>query len=180
MPPRGTALNSKGDEDLAKYVDLAGKLGLLDALIISPEDMCFDIKSLLKCRWGCDDCYLHRPGQVERGLTYEERLAAIKAYKRVLLVHAHDKRLLNKAVLEIERTAFLDGHYFAFALCHCGLCLECAALKGEACPQPEKVRPCEQAFGLDVYQTARRLGLPCQVLQTKDDVPDRYGFVLID
>ncbi len=48
------------------------------------------------------------------------------------------------------------------------------------CLFPDKVRPCDQIFGIDVYRTARNLGLPCQVLQNKNDIQNRYGFVLID
>lgn len=51
---------------------------------------------------------------------------------------------------------------------------------GEPCPFPDKVRPCDQMFGIDVYKTARNLGLPCDVLQDKNDIQNRYGFVLID
>lgn len=51
---------------------------------------------------------------------------------------------------------------------------------GEPCPFPDKVRPCDQTFGIDVYKTARNLGLPCEVLQNKNDIQNRYGFVLID
>ena len=43
-----------------------------------------------------------------------------------------------------------------------------------------KLRPCDQSFGIDVYKTARNLGLPCEVLQSKDDIQNRYGFVLLD
>jgi predicted metal-binding protein len=45
---------------------------------------------------------------------------------------------------------------------------------------PQKVRPCDQALGIDVYKTVRELGLPCQPLQSQDDIQNRYGFVLLD
>jgi predicted metal-binding protein len=104
----------------------------------------------------------------------------IKAYQNVLLIHSHDDRELSKAVLEIERIAFLDGHYFSFAIRACNLCKTCAIDQGKSCPTPEKVRPCDQSFGIDVYKTARKQGLPCSVLQGKEDVQNRYGFVLIE
>ncbi|MBI5603771.1 MAG: hypothetical protein HY879_10480 [Deltaproteobacteria bacterium] len=93
---------------------------------------------------------------------------------------SHQARELSRAVLEIEQTAFLDGHYFAFALRYCNWCKVCAVSQGKPCPTPEKVRPCDQSFGIDVYQTVRNLGWPCDVLQNKDDRQNRYGFVLID
>ena len=62
----------------------------------------------------------------------------------------------------------------------CHLCEEYAVKQGNPCPTPEKVRPCDSIFGINVYKTVRNLGLPCEVLKTKDDVQNRYGFVLID
>ena len=53
-------------------------------------------------------------------------------------------------------------------------------LQGEPCPTPDKVRPCDQSFGIDVYKTVRNLGLPCDVLQNKNGVQNRYGFVLLN
>jgi predicted metal-binding protein len=87
---------------------------------------------------------------------------------------------LSKAVFEIERAAFLDGYYFSFAIRTCNLCKSCAVNMGKACPTPEKVRPCDQSFGIDVYKTTKNLGLPCEVLYNKEDVQNRYGFVLIE
>ena len=81
--------------------------------------------------------------------------------------------------MEIERTTFFDGHYFAFGIRYCNLCKNCAVKEGFDCPTPERVRPCDQSFGIDVYQTARDQGFPIQVLQSDDDVQNRYGFVLI-
>ncbi len=105
----------------------------------------------------------------------------VKRYSHILIVHSHNARELSKAVLGIERTAFLDGYTFAFAIRACNLCeTTCVAKQGNPCPTPSKVRPCDSIFGIDVYKTARNLGLPCEVLKTKDDVQNRYGFVLLD
>jgi len=103
----------------------------------------------------------------------------IKAYQIILLVHSHDARELSQAVLEIEKASFLDGHYFSFAVRYCKLCKICSIDQGKPCPTPEKVRPCDQSFGIDVYKTARNQELPCDVLQKEKDVQNRYGFVLI-
>ncbi len=162
------------------YVELAKSLGAVGAKMISPKNVFFDIRAILKCRWGCEDFSQDSVKCGTRNTTYQERVEMIKRYNNILLVHSHDARELSLAVLEIERTAFLDGHYFAFAIRTCNLCKICAAQQGKPCPTPEKVRPCDQSFGIDVYKTARNLGLPCEVLQSKNDVQNRYGFVLID
>jgi predicted metal-binding protein len=162
------------------YIQMAKDLHMEHAKIISPDEISFDIRSRLKCRWGCEDFFNRTIKCHTRDTSYQERIEMIKAYKHVLLVHSHDARELSNAVLEIERRAFLDGYYFSFAVRACHLCKTCAVDHGKSCPTPEKVRPCDQSFGIDVYKTARNQGLPCNVLQRKEDVQNRYGFVLID
>jgi len=163
-----------------KYTDLAKSLQVVDARIISPQDIIFDIRALLKCRWGCEDFFQNSIRCGTRNTSYQERVEMVKGYGHILLVHSHDARELSIAVLEIEKTAFLDGYYFAFAIRTCNLCKVCTAQQGNSCPTPEKVRPCDQSFGIDVYKTARNSGLPCKVLQNEHDIQNRYGFVLLD
>ena len=166
---------------MEKYVHLATELHMINAKIISPKEIFFDIRAILKCRWGCEyDLPENNIKCHSRDTTYEERVEMVKRYNRILLLHSHDARELSAAVLEIERAAFLDGHYFAFAVRACNLCKDCAVKKGDPCPTPDQVRPCDSAFGIDVYKTARNLGLPCEVLQNRNDIQNRYGFVLID
>ena len=162
-----------------KYVDLARSLKMVDAMLISPKDISFDIRAILKCRWGCEDFFENSIRCHTRDTTYQERVEMVKRYNDILLVHSHDARELSMAVLEIERRAFLDGYYFAFAIRTCNLCKSCAAEQGHPCPTPDKVRPCDQSFGIDVYKTARNLGLPCEVLQNQNGIQNRYGFVLL-
>jgi predicted metal-binding protein len=165
-----------------KYIRMAKELGMADAVIISPGELCFDPRTMLKCLWGCMD---HFPQDTRRcsmrGTSYEQRVEIVKKYQHILVVHSHDAAALGRATLELERAAFLDGCYFAFAVRSCNLCENCCFISGEGtCPSPDKIRPCDQAFGIDVYKTVRGLGLPCNVLHSKEDVPNRYGFVLID
>lgn len=165
---------------MEKYVKLAEKLRMANAIIISPKEICFDPRAILKCRWGCENYSEDNIKCHTRGTTYEERMEMIKRYNSILLVHSHDAGELSKAVLEIERNAFQDGYYFAFAIRYCNLCKDCAYQQGKPCPFPQKIRPCDQSFGIDVYKTVRNLGLPCEVLQKETDVQNRYGFVLLD
>src|SRR4030042_5644571 len=113
-----------------KYIEMAKSLKASDALIISPRDICFDIRAILKCRWGCED---YSPDNMRCGVrdtTYNERVKMIKSYKHILLVHSHDPRNLSATVLEIERKAFFDGYYFAFAIRFCNLCKTCSVKMG--------------------------------------------------
>ena len=165
---------------LDKYIQMAKDLKMVNARLIGLDDIYFDIRAILKCRWGCEDFFNQTIKCNTRNTSYQERIEMIKAYRSILIVHSHDARELSKAVLDIERTAFLDGYYFSFAIRSCKLCKSCAVDHGKSCPTPEKVRPCDQSFGIDVYKTARKQGLPCDVLQNKEEVQDRYGFVLIE
>jgi predicted metal-binding protein len=115
-----------------------------------------------------------------RNTTLQERTEALKRYTNILLVHSHNATSLSRTLLELESSAFLDGYYLAFAVRSCNYCEECQVKKGESCSFPEKIRPCETLFGIDVYKTVRSLGLPCDVLQKKEDIQNRYGFLLID
>ena len=163
-----------------KYIQMAKELKMVKAKIISSIEIYFDIRAMLKCRWGCEDFFNQSIKCHTRNTSYQERTEMIKAYRNILFLHSHNARDLSKAVLEIERTAFLDGYYFSFAIRYCRLCKSCALDEGKSCPTPEKVRPCDQSFGIDVYRTARNQGLPCDVLQDIEDVQNRYGFVLLE
>jgi predicted metal-binding protein len=159
---------------------MAKGLKMDDVMIISPDDICFDIRVILKCRWGCEDFFNQTIKCGTRDTSFQERTEMIRSYQNILFVHSHDANALSKAVLEIERAAFLDGHYLSFVVRYCNLCKSCAVDQGKTCPTPDKVRPCEGRFGIDVYKTARNQGLPCDVLQNIEDVQNRYGFVLIN
>ena len=162
------------------YLELAEKMNMVNARIISPDDMVFDVRTLLKCHWGCENHDNNNYKCRKRRTSLEERMAMVKAYTRIIMVHGHDSRDVSRAVLEIERRAFLDGHHLSFAIRYCSLCKFCAVDRDEPCVQPMKVRPCEAIFGIDVYRTAALHGLPCYPLKEKDEMQNRYGFVCID
>ena len=166
--------------NLDKYIHMAKELKMVDARIITSGEIYFDIRAKLKCRWGCEDFFNQSIKCHTRNTSYQERTEMIKAYQNILLVHSHDARALSHAVLAIEKAAFLDGLYFSFAVRACRLCKICQVDQDKPCPTPEKVRPCDQSFGIDVYKTARKQGLPCDVLQDKEHIQNRYGFVLLE
>ena len=165
---------------MQKYIQLAKELKMEDAVLITPQQVYFDKRVILKCRWGCESSSVDNPRCGARGTTYDERVEIIRCYNHILFLHSHDSRQLTRAALEIERAAFLDGYYFAGVIRCCCFCDHCILEQGKDCAHPEKVRPCDQLFGIDMYKTARQLGFPCQVLQSKDEQQNRYGLVLID
>lgn len=165
---------------MEKYIKLAKKLNMQGSVLITPQQICFDKRTILKCRWGCDSSGIDNLKCSARGTVYEERVEIIRSYKHILFLHCHNAREMTRAVLEIERAAFLDGYYFASAIRCCRYCDDCKVQHGEYCPFPEKIRPCDELFGIDMFKTARNLGFPCHVLQEKTEMQNRYGLVLID
>jgi hypothetical protein len=65
---------------LNKYIDLAKKLNMVDAKIISQQDVFFDIRAILKCRWGCEDFFENSIRCHPRNTSYQERVDMIKRH----------------------------------------------------------------------------------------------------
>ena len=163
-----------------KYTAIAGNYNIKDTILITPDQIVFDLRAVLKCRWGCDYSKSRSIKCEHHGISIEERKQMIHSYKQIFLLHNDNARVLTLACLEMEKELYLDGYYFAFALRSCNFCASCNAKEGKECSHPEKVRPCEEMFGIDIYQTVRNLGLPIEVLKTSEDPQNRYGFVLIE
>jgi predicted metal-binding protein len=163
---------------MEEYLKMAKDLGLENAVLISGDQICFDPRAIHKCRWGCE-YGLGSESCRDRNMSPETLQEAVRAYKHVLVLHGHDINKLYKASLKIEQQAFADGNYFAATLGNCNFCKECQAQQGKACTSPESVRACPEGNGVDVFKTVRQLGLPVNTLKTRDDMPNRYTFVLI-
>ena len=54
------------------------------------------------------------------------------------------------------------------------------ARDSEECRQPYQSRPTLEAFGVDVYSTARMLGYPIQVVKDYHEEMNRYGLLLVE
>jgi len=166
--------------EIEKYRAIADKYNIIDIKLISSEAIVFDIRSILKCRWGCDYSKRKTARCDDHGLSIDERKQMVNSYDKIFLLHGHNGHEMSRACLEIERELFLDGNYYAFTLRTCNYCKDCVVKKGSDCVNPEMIRPCEELFGINVFQTVRNLGLPINVLKSKDEVQNRYGFVLIE
>lgn len=116
----------------------------------------------------------------DKGISLDDAKEMIRSYKNVFLLHADNPYDLTHACLAIERELFLDDYYLAFTLRACNYCKNCLDKKGLECKNPEKIRPCEEMMGINVIKTVRELGLPIRMLKSENEVPNRYGFVLID
>ncbi len=84
---------------MEKYAVLAKELGMVDALLINPTDVFFDIRAILKCRWGCDEYSGENLRCSARGTSFEECIEIVNRYQNILIVHSHDAHELSKALL---------------------------------------------------------------------------------
>lgn len=160
-----------------------------------------------KCRYGCKGYAKHLscPPYVPEP---EETRRMLGEYEHALLVrfdgvpgregarpedvpedfHPWYKELIlwvNRTMHRLEKTAFYDGFYkaFAFGAYPCIYCEHCVAEEAEGvvdesvrrkCRNMDLVRPSMEAAGMDVFATARKVGwqlstIPCQDM--------RYGKV---
>jgi predicted metal-binding protein len=159
----------------------AKSLGAVNAAAFDIGDIVFDPRTILKCMFGCGDwgkghTCPSRPGN----LTLEQYERVMKKYSWGVIIHAHDKRTTQQVSFKLESRAFVDGYYFAFSMCDCALCKECAGFEGLPCRNVKMARPAFHSVGIDVFATARRFGLPIYTL--KDDTQEQnwYSAVFVE
>ena len=164
-----------------KYISLAKELGATNAVKFNIEDIAFDPRVILKCIFGCGDYGKNHTCPYQKSpLTMDEYKQTFLHYSYGVIIHCKDKKTSQKVSFEVERQAFLDGHYFAFSLSDCGLCKECSRIHNKDCNVPERARPAFHAVGIDVFKTVRKFDLPLEVAQTKESDINWYSAVFIE
>ena len=73
-----TCLKRRAMSNLDKYIQMAKDLKMANARIISPDDIYFDIRAILKCRWGCEDFFNQTIKCNTRNTSYRMRREWIK------------------------------------------------------------------------------------------------------
>lgn len=173
---------------LAEYCQLAIKLGIDDAKIISSSEVLLDERVRLKCRYPrcpnygrCGNCPPYAP-------SIEEMSNAIKRFNYGIFMMKRfpsnkyltksraetgsvkavsTQRLMYDVVYEIESNAFRDGYELAVGFAN-GSCkklycanTECTAIKaGGSCRFPYKSRGSMEGCGMHVMKMARNVGWP--------------------
>jgi len=177
--------NSKRAElDMAAYqiyIDLALQKGASHAVLVTPEDIAFDGRTLLKCMFGCGDWGKGPTCPSREGfLKPWEIEPLLRKYEAVLIIHALDKKTAQAASYAVERAAFLDGDALAFSMSDCALCAECAGHNGDSCRNAHMARPAFHSVGIDVFRTVRPLGLPLQTLASESEDQNWYAAVWLN
>lgn len=179
--------HSRTQIDWSARAQAAGADG---ALQVAAGDIATADWTRLKCRYGCPD-YGRRLSCPPATPPLEELRAAFSSYRSAVLVwvEAHGagseaaaRRRLHEALLELERAAFVDGHPKAFAM-GVGPCVWCG---DEPCPADgscrhrDKLRPSLSGCGIDVFQTAARVGLQLVVAANEQCTVKLMGLLLIE
>jgi predicted metal-binding protein len=133
----------------------------------------------MKCRYGCPQygksgsCPPEVPG-------IESCKNLISEYSKALVLRFSpgEPRLFEKPILDIEKSLFLEGKYraFGFFVSPCTACEECSP---QECKSPEKSRPTPEAFGIDLFETARKAGFEMDILREKGNFSP-VGLVLVE
>jgi len=170
-----------------KYVDRALAGGALEAVLIPARLVKTAEWVRLKCQFGCGGfgrglcCPPHTP-------TPEQMKRVLAGYKTALIysyvctpANYTRKRLrMQRLVVDVERSAFLDGYYKALGLVAgpCRLCKECRV--AARCLHPYQARPSMESCGIDVYATARSAGIELNVV-TRENAPSKHiNLILIE
>jgi predicted metal-binding protein len=172
---------------LEKYVELALAAGVSEAKIIPVSNVVTAEWVRLKCQFGCDGygnglcCPPRTPTpELMKRVLADYRRALIYSYICTPSDYRPKRRLMRRLVAELERSAFLDGHYKAFGLADgpCRLCRVCDLTRD--CRHPEQARPSMESCGIDVYATARNSGIKLEVATRRDGPSKHINLILID
>ena len=167
--------------NLNTYIELARAEGATNVVAVTPDDIVFDGRTLLKCMFGCSD-WGRGPTCPSRGgfLKPWEFEPLLRKYKHVLLIHSPDKKIAQKASFAIEQEAFFDGDAMVFSMSDCAICTPCAGKAGGACIDPRRARPALHSVGIDVFATVQNLGLPIAPLREMGEDENWYAAVWLN
>lgn len=164
---------------LARYIEMALEAGARDAKVIPASDVHCAEWVRLRCQYGCT-CYGRCLTCPPHSPTPETTRRVVGEFETALLIHGDRNADVSEIAADIEREAFLDGHYKALSF-HSGPCNFCASCDTEKpCRNPYRARPAMEASGIDVFATARKAGLPIEVVRDRDCEGNYYSLVLID
>jgi predicted metal-binding protein len=165
-------------EDKATIQEICLAHKAVGSAFIDPQSIVFAHWTRYKCRYGCPSyntnlcCPPHAP-------TLEETRNIVSEYTVGLLVHFTGDVQKSKNIAAMEREIFLLNYYKVIGLGAgpCKLCKECTLAN---CEFPQHARPSMEACGIDVYATVRQNGFGVDVLDSKDEVGNCYGLLLIE
>jgi predicted metal-binding protein len=157
----------------------ARKLGAAEARIMKTDQVVFDPRSHLKCRFGCNRWGNYWTCPPHLSLSQEAFDQAFVRYQTAIVIKTPDPKSGQEIALALEKEAMLQyGCSFALALALCVQCDECAY--PDPCRYPHLARPAMDAFGVDVGRTLEPLGFGVEFDQEGKFLPAWYTMILLD
>jgi len=165
-----------------KYETLMEKAvesGATEAKLIDTDQVVFDPRSHLKCRFGCNRWGRFWTCPPHLGISPEMFMEGFEKYEKAIVLKTADPKVGQEAALTIEKEAMLNhGCTFAFALALCVQCEECAY--PEPCLHPHLARPAMDAYGMDIGKTLEPLGFKVEYDKGGQLLPAWYSMVLLE
>ena len=165
--------------------------GFTDFKWIDPEKIIVSQWVRMKCMYGCGEyghnasCPPNVPAVSECERFFREYSAAVIFHFDKKVDRPEDRHMWSKKVnaklSKLEREVFLSGYERAFLLFmdECQLCAQCPGTHAD-CVNLDKMRPCPESMGVDVFATVRKYDLPIRVLKDYGEEMNRYAFLMID
>lgn len=165
--------------DFDSLVNKAFELGAVEAKLINTDQVIFDPRSFMKCRFGCNRWGRFWTCPPNLDISPEMFMDAFEKYKKAIVIKTKDSQTSQEVCLAIEKEAMLySGCQFAFALVLCVQCKECAY--PEPCSFPHLARPSMDAYGIDIGKTLEPLGFKVKFDKEGKLLPAWFGMVLLD
>ncbi len=177
-------------EDLDQYLKKGIEYGATHARLIHPGTVVTAAWVRWKCQYGCAG-YGERYTCPPESPDFYKTRELLDCYNRAILFHLEapttpDRGIIGREYLDslvvLEGEMFKDGYYKAFVLLAgpCHVCKKCAKQSGLPCSFGNKARPCMEACGIDVFQTARNNGFNVVPLREKSETRNIYCLMLVD
>ena len=174
-----------------KLESLFKEYGLTEYKWIAASDIVVSYWVRMKCLFGCKNfgkyalCPPNSPSIEECRKFFHEYTTGVIFHFQKKLEDPENRhawlREINTNLLELEREVFLSGYQkaFLFYMNVCKICCECQN-RIEDCENPKSARPTPESFGVDIFSTARKYGLPIEVLSNYSQPMNRYAILLIE
>jgi predicted metal-binding protein/predicted O-methyltransferase YrrM len=132
-----------------------------------------------RCEFGCDR--YGSPGCPPNSPTPDETRRILKGYSFALLLEGEPPTGdFQHLVLAAEREAFVAGLHKTLAF-WAGPCSQCPACVTDGrCRNRKECRPSMEGSGIDVFETARRAGIPLATLTDRDGYVKYFGLLLVE
>jgi predicted metal-binding protein len=160
-------------------VERAIELGATGAKMVPTDQVIFDPRSYLKCRFGCNRWGQYWTCPPNMDISPKDFQAAYDRYHTAIVIRTSDPNVGQEVTLAIEKEAMVTlGCTFAFALVLCVQCEECA--HPDPCRYPHLARPSMDAYGIDIGKTVESIGFKVEFDPAGKLLPAWYSMVLID